>query len=84
VGSVLSALGMGGIVLGILVWEGGSGGVLAFISVGAIALVSLGWWLVREKRLGIPPLIDLICSARACSGWASAGSCSNRFHSAAS
>ena len=58
VGSVLSALGMGGIVLGILVWEDGGGAVLAFISVGAVALVSLAWWLVREKRAGHPPLID--------------------------
>src|SRR6187200_1552120 len=58
VGSVLSALGMGGIVLGILVWEDGSGGVIAFITVGAVTLVSLAWWLLREKRLGIPALID--------------------------
>ena len=59
VGALLSALGMGGIVLGILLWEGGGGGgVLAFIAVGAVALVSLAWWLLREKRLGVPPLID--------------------------
>jgi hypothetical protein len=58
VGAVLSALGMGGIVLGILLWEDGGGGVLAFIAVGAAALVSLAWWLLREKRLGVPPLID--------------------------
>jgi hypothetical protein len=58
VGSVLSAVGMGGIVLGILIWEDGGGGVVAFISVGAIALASLAWWLVREKRLGIPALVD--------------------------
>ena len=32
--------------------------VLAFIVVGAVALVSLAWWLLREKRIGVPPLID--------------------------
>ena len=40
--SVLSALGMGGIVLGILVWEDGSGGVLAFV-VGRRHRAGLAW-----------------------------------------
>src|SRR3982751_1970493 len=40
VGAVLSALGMGGIVLGILVWEDGGGAVGALMVVGAVALGS--------------------------------------------
>ncbi len=59
VGAVLSALGMGGLVLGILVWEGGSGPVVALISVGIVALGSLVWWLRRRKRAGKAALIDV-------------------------
>ncbi len=58
VGAVFSVLGMGGIVLGILVWQEGGEAVLLFIAVGAVALGSLGWWLLRQKRLGNLPLID--------------------------
>ena len=58
VGAVFSVLGMGGIVLGILVWQEGGEAVLLFIAVGAIALASLGWWLLRQKRTGNLPLID--------------------------
>jgi hypothetical protein len=36
VGSILSAVGMGGVVLGILVWEKGGGAVAALIAVGAV------------------------------------------------
>jgi len=50
VGAILSALGMGGVVLGILVWEEGGGAVGALIAVGLIALGSLVWWLKRRKR----------------------------------
>src|SRR6188472_3676609 len=35
VGAILSALGMGGVVLGILVWEEGGGAVVALLAVGA-------------------------------------------------
>ena len=59
VGAVLSALGMGGLVLGILVWEDGSGPVAALISVGVVALGSLVWWLRRRKREGKAALIDV-------------------------
>ena len=52
VGAILSAVGMGGIVLGILVWEEGGGAVGALIGAGVVGLVSLGWWLVRRKRQG--------------------------------
>jgi EmrB/QacA subfamily drug resistance transporter len=58
VGAILSVLGMGGLVLGILVWQEGGEAVLAFIVVGAVALVSLARWLVRQKRQGKLPLID--------------------------
>jgi len=59
VGAILSALGMGGVVLGILVWEEGGEAVLLLIAVGAVALGSLAWWLVRRKREGKPALIDV-------------------------
>jgi MFS family permease len=58
VGGVLSVLGMGGIVLGILAWEGGGGPVLLLMVIGAVGFASLGWWLVRRKRRGDVPLID--------------------------
>src|SRR5215471_11783163 len=58
VGAVLSALGMGGVVLGILVWEEGGGAVGALLTVGVVALGSLAWWLRRRKRDGKPALID--------------------------
>src|SRR3954465_7140961 len=58
VGAVLSAVGMGGVVLGILVWEegGAAGGVL--LAVGVTGLGSLAWWLRKRKREGKPALID--------------------------
>jgi MFS family permease len=59
VGAVLSAVGMGGVVLGILVWEDGGEAVAALIAVGAIALGSLVWWLTRRKREGKPALLDV-------------------------
>jgi EmrB/QacA subfamily drug resistance transporter len=58
VGSVLSVLGMGGIVLGILVWQEGGEAVGALLVVGAIALAALVWWLVRRKRQGRATLLD--------------------------
>src|SRR6478609_2903781 len=58
VGAVLSALGMGGVVLGILVWQEGGELVGLLIAVGLVALGSLAWWLVRRKREGKPALID--------------------------
>lgn len=57
-GSALSALGMGGIVLGVLVWQEGGGAVGALIAAGVLALVGLVWWLVRRKREGKPVLLD--------------------------
>jgi hypothetical protein len=49
---------MGGIVLGILVWQEGGEAVGALLAVGAVALGSLAWWLVRRKRQGKATLID--------------------------
>ena len=58
VGAVLSVLGMGGLVLGILVWQEGGESVAALLVVGAVALGSFGYWLVHRKREGKPALID--------------------------
>jgi len=59
VGAVLSAVGMGGVVLGILVWESGGAAVGILIAVGVVALGSLAWWLSKRKREGKPALIDV-------------------------
>jgi MFS family permease len=58
VGAVLSAVGMGGVVLGILVWQEGGEAVAGLIILGLVCLASLAWWLVRRKREGKPALID--------------------------
>ena len=58
VGAVLSVLGMGGIVLGILVWQEGGESVAALLAIGLIALAALVYWLGRRKRQGKPTLLD--------------------------
>ncbi|HEY9312297.1 MFS transporter [Williamsia sp.] len=58
VGAALSVLGMGGIVLGILVWQEGGEAVGALLATGAVALGSLAYWLVRRKKRGETPLLD--------------------------
>ncbi|WP_262106315.1 MFS transporter [Arthrobacter sp. Marseille-P9274] len=58
VGSVLSIVGMGGIVLGILVWQEGGEAVGALLAVGAVGLGSLAYWLVRRKRQDKALLLD--------------------------
>ncbi len=58
VGAILSVLGMGGIVLGILVWQEGGEAVGALLVVGAVAMAGFGFWLVRRKRRGKAALID--------------------------
>jgi EmrB/QacA subfamily drug resistance transporter len=58
VGALLSVLAMGGIVLGILIWQEGGESVLAVLAVGVAALVLLVWWLRRRKRQGKPTLLD--------------------------
>src|SRR5215469_4610153 len=59
VGAVLSALGMGGVVLGILVWESGGAAVGALVAIGAGSLGLLTWWLRKRKREGKPALLDV-------------------------
>jgi len=49
---------MGGIVLGILVWQEGGEPVLALIVLGLAALAGLAYWLVRRARSGKPHLLD--------------------------
>jgi predicted MFS family arabinose efflux permease len=58
VGAVLSVIGMGGIVLGILVWQEGGEAVAALLVLGALGMVALATWLVRRKRKGKAALID--------------------------
>jgi EmrB/QacA subfamily drug resistance transporter len=58
VGAVLSVLGMGGVVVGILVWQEGGESVAALLAVGVVGLGGLAYWLVRRKREGKPALID--------------------------
>jgi MFS family permease len=59
VGAILSAVGMGGVVLGILVWQEGGGAVGALLAVGLFGLGSLAWWLRKRKREGKPALLDV-------------------------
>ncbi len=58
VGAALSVVGMGGVVLGILVWQEGGEFVGLLISIGAVALALLARWLVRRKREGKVLLLD--------------------------
>jgi EmrB/QacA subfamily drug resistance transporter len=58
VGAALSVLGMGGIVLGILVWQEGGESVAALLAIGAIALAALVFWLARRTRQGKATLLD--------------------------
>ena len=58
VGAILSVLGMGGVVLGILVWQEGGEFVVLLMAVGAIALGSLARWLVTRKRAQKVTLLD--------------------------
>ena len=58
VGAVLSVLGMGGVVLGILVWQEGGEYVGLLIAIGFVALAALAYWLVRRKRNAKPTLLD--------------------------
>jgi len=57
--SILSVVGMGGVVLGILVWQEGGEGVLAVMALGAAALALLARRLTTRKRAGQPTLLDV-------------------------
>ncbi|MCK8609601.1 MFS transporter [Agromyces sp. C10] len=58
VGALLSVVGMGGVVLGILVWQEGGAYVGVLIGVGAVALAGFVWWLRDRKRRKRATLID--------------------------
>lgn len=57
-GALFSILGMGGLVMGILVWQEGGEYVGLLIAVGLVSLTALGFWLLRRKRSGEVPLLD--------------------------
>src|SRR3954470_6969048 len=57
-GAVLSVTGMGGLVLGILVWQEGGEYVGALLLIGALGLLGLTLWLRRRQRAGKAALID--------------------------
>jgi EmrB/QacA subfamily drug resistance transporter len=58
VGALLSVVGMGGIVLGILVWQEGGEYVALLIAIGVAGMAALAWWLRQRKRNGRPVLLD--------------------------
>ncbi len=58
VAAILSVLGMGGIVLGILVWQEGGAYVGVILAIGIVTLLLLVRWLVRRKQEHKPTLID--------------------------
>jgi hypothetical protein len=58
VGAVLSLLGMGGVVLGVLVWQEGGESVAAILALGLAAFGALVYWLIRRQREGKPTLLD--------------------------
>ena len=82
VGAVLSVLGMGCLVLGILAWqEGGLGG--GTLAVGLAGMAGLAWWLVRRKRAGKPVLLDPDLFRNKLFSFGITGECSSRSPSAA-
>jgi EmrB/QacA subfamily drug resistance transporter len=58
VGAVLSVVGMGGVVLGILVWQEGGQYVVLLLVVGLVMLFALARWLLRREHAGEAALID--------------------------
>ena len=58
IGAILSVLGMGGVVVGILAWQEGGEAVAELLIVGMVGLGSLAWWLLRRKREHKPALLD--------------------------
>ena len=57
-GALLSVVGMGGVVLGILVWQEGGADVGLVIAIGAVTLAAFAYWLVRRNRRGKATLLD--------------------------
>ena len=58
VGALLSVLGMGGLIVGVLVWQAGGESVAALLALGVAAMAGLAYWLIRRKRAGKPTLLD--------------------------
>lgn len=58
VGAMLSVFGMGGVVLGILLWQEGAESVGIVIAAGFVTLSLLAYWLVRRKRESKEALLD--------------------------
>ncbi|WP_255693983.1 MFS transporter, partial [Pseudonocardia terrae] len=58
VGAVLSVLGMGGLVLGILIWQEGGERVGLVLAIGVAGLAGLVFWLRRRARRAEPALLD--------------------------
>jgi MFS family permease len=58
VGAVLSVVGMGGVVLGILAWQEGGERVGLYIAIGVVMLVLFARWLVSRDREKKNTLID--------------------------
>jgi LPXTG-motif cell wall-anchored protein len=58
VGSILSVLGMGSLVLGILAWQEGGESVAALLALGLAGIAGLVYWLRRRRREGRPALLD--------------------------
>lgn len=58
VGAGLSVVGMGGVVLGILVWQEGGQYVGVLIGLGVVALGSFAWWLRDRRRRRRATLVD--------------------------
>lgn len=58
IGAILSVLGMGGVVLGILAWQEGGERVGLFIGIGVILLLGLARWLIQRDKQNQTALID--------------------------
>ncbi|HEY2880730.1 MAG TPA: MFS transporter [Nocardioides sp.] len=57
-GAFLSVIGMGGLVVGVLVWQEGGESVALLLAVGAAAMAGLVYWLLRRKHEGKSTLLD--------------------------
>src|SRR4051795_5959329 len=57
-GAILSVMGMGGVVLGILVWQEGGEYVVLLMVIGVVALAALALWLLRRTREQRVTLLD--------------------------
>ena len=57
-GAILSVMGMGGVVLGILVWQEGGEYVVLLMVIGVVALAALARWLLRRSEEQRVTLLD--------------------------